>query len=738
MKRNLGTALALVFTALLLAGTFPRAGALHAFQKEVPRGPVKIEADQLSYDQDSDTYRAEGNVMIFFSGGSIRADAVTLNRKTDDALAEGNVSLRSNGDVLEGSRLEFNTETRLGTLSSGRAFFEKNHFYLRGRNIEKRGEATYRLKDAEATTCDGACPDWRFTARDLDVTIDGYGVLKHGTFDIRNAPVLYFPYFLFPAKTTRQTGVLLPRVGFSENKLGFDAELPVFWAASESADATFYQRYMSKRGFQEGAELRYFLSPGTFGTLYGDYLYDQWTGTEDIAGTTRVVPDKTERWSYYLNHQSVFSPGFYLRADVNRVSDNYYFRDFDAHNYYLEHYGGAANRRFERISYLGDETLTSLDSKARLVKEWGLYNLTGVMQYTDNFQDPSNDSTLQKYPEIAMKAYLQPLFGSPVQFQMDSAYGYNYRSAGEKGNLFDILPRLSLPVNLGGYAQFTPEAGFRETVWNAGGAPPGEEGKSGSRELAVLGARLSTEFYRLFDANWGGADKVKHGVKPEILYAFVPVIHEAGLPDFVLPVSRQNSLTYSLLNTLTSRSRQKDGSYGYREFMRFKVFQTFDIREALDNTDTSTPEKRPFGPLGAEIEFYPHAYLSLKSTAGLDVNTGDWRYYTTELGLTDERGDLASVQYLYSQGSVEQINLLLKAKVTQALGLQYILRRSVFSDTTLESTYGIGYASQCWGVDFTYTDTVDDQRFLVVFSLLGIGKVGSVSGKSDSLSRPFQ
>ena len=157
---------------------------------------------------------------------------------------------------------------------------DANHLYLKGETIEKRGEATYFLKRGEATTCDGANPDWKFAGEEVEVTIDGYGTLKHGTFQVKGFPVLYLPYLIFPAKTTRQTGLLFPQISFSEEKLGWDMVIPFYWVVSENADATFYQRYMDKRGFQEGIEFRYLVCEHTHGTLYGDYLNDTMTVSE--------------------------------------------------------------------------------------------------------------------------------------------------------------------------------------------------------------------------------------------------------------------------------------------------------------------------------------------------------------------------------------------------------------------------------------------------------------------------
>ena len=82
---------------------------------------------------------------------------------------------RAKGDTLEGDIIELNLETKKGTTRDGRMFFVKNHLYVTGSEIEKSGEATYRIKDATATTCDGPLADWRFTGKEGEVTVDGYG-----------------------------------------------------------------------------------------------------------------------------------------------------------------------------------------------------------------------------------------------------------------------------------------------------------------------------------------------------------------------------------------------------------------------------------------------------------------------------------------------------------------------------------------------------------------------------------
>ncbi|MBE9546195.1 MAG: LPS-assembly protein LptD [Proteobacteria bacterium] len=724
------------FMAVIFLLFFFRADFSLAVERKIStKGPVNIEADSIAYDRDTDTYSAKGSVVITFTGGYLKADYVTLNKATNEAEASGNVYIKSDDDILEGERVKFNIATKTGTIYEGKLFFAKNHFYINGKKIEKTGEATYHLEDATATTCDGDRPAWRFTGKELDVTIDGYGTVKHGTFQVKNFPFLYMPYMVFPAKTTRQSGFLPPRISCSRDKHGWDIELPLYWAISKNADATFYQRYMDKRGLKEGVEFRYFISKDSFGTFYADYLKDEKTGTmAEDGGLSRNWREKQERWSYYLNHETTFSPGFYFRTDIKKVSDNWYFRDFSDYNYYLSHYSEKETRKFSNMSFLGDESLTSLDSTARLVKDWSLFNLTALVQYTDDFASPDNNLTLQKSPEITLTGVKQPVFDTPLNFELDSSCDHYDRTKGDHGYLYDAHPTFSLPLNFGDYLEFTPSIGLRETFWDASELSGSSNEEHGGREIYNAGAELSTEVHRIFDIGGKTVDKIRHGIRPELTYTYIPYIYQSDLPNFVEAVSEENSLTYSLTNTLMARLKGEDGGISYREFLRVKLSQTYDIREGRKHrADNYGNEKRPFSNVDMELEFDPFRYLAFDADVSFDVNSGEWKKTNYDLSVSDWRGDSATLEYRYTQGTLEEINVSLKAKVTHSLDLTYLYRRNELDNIYLETTYGLEYHKQCWSVAVTYSDDDNDRVWMMVFSLYGLGKVGKATARPERL-----
>lgn len=691
-------------------------------------GPVNIQADRLIYEEEDETYRAEGDVLIAYPGGTLKADSVILRNAINTAYAKGRVVLKSDKDVLEGESVVFNMATKTGTVDDGKMFVAQNHVFVRGRELEKIGEATYRVQDAVATTCDGPDPLWSLKGQELNVTIDGYGTMKNGTFYAGKVPILYLPYLVFPVKTTRQSGLLSPYLSYSKNKNGADIELPFYWAIAENMDATFYQRFMSKRGFKEGAEFRYFLTPDVSGVVYGDYLFrDRLRIKESEEPLTRDWNKDHDRWSFYLQHESATDNGYYLRADIARVSDRWYFRDFSSRNYYREHYSIDQTDRFKKVSFDADRSLRSLDSKVRFVKDWSLYNLTALARYTDDFSQPSNENTLQQYPEVTLTAVNQPLPSTPLRFELVTSYANYYREKGQKGSLYDFRPALSLPVSMRPYAQFTPKFEWNGSLWSARGEDMTGIDKNGNRSSYVAGGLVTSDMHRIYKVNGKSVEKIRHGIRTEVGYAYSPHVEQEDIPNYIDRVSEQNGLTYALINTIMVKlNKGKDSGPTYREIMRLKLSQTYDI-EGINQDGEDEDENvkdRHFGTVNMELDLTPLSYLSLRSRSSYDVNDGSWLRTNSDLTLYAPRGDSASLGYHYTRDLIEEINVSLKAIINKNIDVSVTVKKNLLATRTVEQTYALNYQRQCWGFTIGYTKSPDDQEIFAALSLLGLGGYG--------------
>ncbi len=697
------------------------ASPLLAFERELRGGPVEIEADAIAYNGVEDSFHATGKVQITFPGGYLRADSVIFHRPANLAHASGNVLLKNDGDTLAGDHVSFNIDSKTGVVEAGEMFVAENHAYIRGERIEKKADAHYRLENGSFTTCDGDCPDWRITGKEVDVTVDGYGTLKHGRFLVGDIPILYIPYLLFPAKTSRQTGFLYPHFSYSRDNNGLDIEIPFYWAVSESADATFYQRYMEKRGFKEGVELRYFVNPDASGVFYGDVIRDRKRITETVGTMSRDWQDDRNRWSYYLNHEAALASGLKIRADISRVSDHWYFRDLESFNYYTEHYSPGGGERFQQVSFWGNESLGYLNSTIRMTKDWPLYNLTALARYTDDFSSSDNNLTLQKYPEVILTGFRRPLFDSRLQMEFAGGYDYFFSRDGQKGHLGELSPTLLLPISLGKYLKMTSWTGFRADVWDRSDSLTDTADKNSRRGLFSIGTTLSSELNRIYDVGGKEVEKLRHEIKPEISYTYAPNDSDENIPDFLDRVSDHHGLRYGIVSSLTARIKAKDGKVSYREMMRLKASQTYDIREARRDGTGEQRDNRPFGNIDLELDMSPVPYFSLSTSNQFDVNSGGMIQNNYDLTLSDSRGDSVSAGYRYTRDILEEINLSIQAELTPSLGASYILRQNQLDRATIESTVGMRYRRQCWAVELVVSERYDDRNVMVYFSLLGLG-----------------
>ncbi|MDO8956438.1 MAG: putative LPS assembly protein LptD, partial [Deltaproteobacteria bacterium] len=277
---------------------------------ETSSGPIRVQADYIAYDRTEDSYVAEGKVEVWEGNRKLAADRVFLNARTNEAEAIGNAILVQGEDVLRGERMKINLETSLGIIIQGSLFLKKQNFYLRGEEIERVGEDTYRVRGGSFTTCEGDWPAWRFTGRETLVTLEEYASVWGATFQVKNIPLFYSPYLIFPVKTKRQSGFLIPRIGYS-NTGGIELDNAYFWAIAKNMDATFYLDLATIRGVGEGVEYRYVRQRESKGIFSGYHIRE----TEQYRQKrTEQLDRKPDRWNLDLQHEEYFSQTFFAKT----------------------------------------------------------------------------------------------------------------------------------------------------------------------------------------------------------------------------------------------------------------------------------------------------------------------------------------------------------------------------------------------------------------------------------------
>jgi LPS-assembly protein len=685
-------------------------------------GPVDIEADELIYDRETQTYEGHGQVEVNRGDLSLKADHAQLNMGTKELVAWGNVLLREGEDVIECQRLEVNVETRLGRIHQARLYLKDQNFHITGREVEKLGENHYRLRDGSLTTCDAKRPPWKFTMKEIEVkqmALGGWGIAKGPIFYFEDIPVLYFPWGAFPVRRERQSGFLIPQAGYS-NKYGPELKNGFYWAFAKDMDATFYFDWLGDRGFKEGLEYRYAFTRDTKGEAKFHFIDDQ-------------VFNKN-RYAFFIEHQQKFPYDFYLKGDINHVSDHEYLRDFDEDLPRRANIDSRSARQLKSVLFGG--------------KNWDQFSLVAQTAVYDDLTQPSNDETLQKLPQISFYAHPQSLFKTPLFYDLASSYNHFWRERGVEAHRGDLFPRISYPVRLLNVLKFESDVGLRETLYKSHDDPTDTYHGWESRETLDAGMQMSTEFYRVYDgksfsmiSDLYKVAKWMHTIEPTIGYRYSPRVNQDALPVFdgVDRIPYTNQITYGITQRLVGRPEmgrpemgrpEKEGvSSRPYEYGKLMISQNYSLGDPFTDVEG---KKRFFSNIRGELWWNFGPYLSARWDGELNPYRGNFDIFNVAMTAKDRRNDVVVVQYRNTRSTIREINLDARVKTIPPLYLFGSFYYNLFEGTWVQGIFGAEYQAQCWSVGFVVEDInrspdgmqKKELKFNFYFNLLNIGSVG--------------
>ena len=671
-----------------------------------PDDGIRIKADTMDHNLSEDIITAKGNVVLEWQGAILTSDTASYDRTGKTLTAVGHVVIVKGGDTVKGESVSLDLESGRGELAAGTIFMKQNNMRFSGDSISRTDENDYSASQGSYTTCDDAIPSWKFGASHLDMTLDEYGSAKNVVFYIKDIPVFYFPYLVFPVKRERQSGFLFPRFGWATKK-GAQADIFYYWAISPSQEATIDLDIQSKRGVGTGLDYRYLRKRGSTGNLGGYLIYD--TNTENPRG---VIAQ---------SHREIFSPEMNLRSSINMTTDRLFLSDYGEKS--------------------GDYNRQSNDSTVNFLKTWQHYALTANLRYTQDYYAPNNSNTLQTLPEIGLAAVRQQIFSSPVYFDLDSSASNFYRENGTRGQRLYGFPRLTLVSGIPGYLNVSAYAGAHLRAYRTENTPLGSSIKDNDGTLLPeTGLRMASSISKVYDFDGERLQKLRHELIPEVSYIYTLNQDQSRLPfyDFSDRLVHQNMLNYSLTSFLGGKFRNGETSE-YRDLMRLKLSQGYgfsgDRRDLLSMVDTN----RPWTDILLESEAWLHPQAKLTLDARYNVYGNYISSATPGLELDDKRGTTTGISYRLARNQVEYLEGRLSTKLIKPWTFSYATRYSFDRGNFLDSVYSAEYRHQCWSITVSYTDrrvTNPGQSFTVSFNLLGAFGVGSSPGGTTRKNNP--
>lgn len=685
----------------------PVFAARPAFVSGTPPGDsdtVWVDADHIE-GHASDELRAQGDVVLRQSNRAFAADWITYYPESEQVYAEGNVLARRNGDNLAGTRLDYNLKDNTGQIDNTRYELEFKDAQGVADVVRFESRDLYRAKHATYSTCSVDQQDWVLKVEDLEIDrAKQIGVARNVHIEFMNVPILYTPWMDFPLNDQRKSGFLKPTFG-STSGGGLELTIPYYWNIAPNYDATFAPRIIARRGLMLNNEFRY-LEPNFNGEATVDYLPNDQASDRD-------------RYALSLKHSQNFGSGFSGGLNLQKVSDDAYFRDL--------------------TSTVAFTSKTNLPREGFLSYSGGWWSATSRVQRFQTLQDPNAPivEPFERAPQFLLAGRRPDILGADVAFngewvQFDHPTLVN-------GNRAVVYPTVAYPLQTA-FAQITPKVGLHYTNYDLD--PNSTPLQDTTRTVPIMSVDSGVTLER--DGTLFGRSVVQT-LEPRIFYVYIPFRNQDRLPNFdsveadfnFAQIFTENRFAGSdrigdanqISVVLTSRLLDPDTG---AERLRFAVGErfSFDAPRVALNTQLSNDTRSDIlatvtGRITASLNLDANLQYNPEQAQPEKINISG-RYQPLP-------GKVANLGYRFTRGTLEQIDASgqwpLSARWQGVMRYNYSLRES----RILETLAGLEYNGCCWAVRFVArriaTAAQDTSNSIFIqLELKGLSRLGSDLG----------
>jgi LPS-assembly protein len=520
---------------------------------------------------------------------------------------------------------------------------------------------------------------------------------------------------IFPAKTKRQTGLLLPDIGYSDRN-GMELEVPFFWAISNQMDATFYERLISRRGLMQGIEFRYVAEGDSEGTYLFDILRDR-IGQKDINNPEHIKLGpfpRTNRTRYWLRSRTDqdLPGGIEARLDTDVLSDQDYLREFGNGLFGLE-----VRPDLAEVSGRPVDEITSpyRRSALRLSRDNEDYSLQALASYYQRPEGSADDqTTAQPLAGIDFTVLPRSLLGLPLAFSLDTDLNYIWRDFGKRGHSVSITPALTYPLRFGRYLEFEPSLSITKSMRWISDDPRTNDALS--ENVYQFQARLSTILERIFDVDWGETERIRHKLVPSLLYEYRSRKDKISNPPWFDPVDaleETKAITLSIDNFMDAKNHDSEGNIAYSRWVDLNLSQGYDLDESRLNQLTGTLILMPFPDLGLNARFRWDHHEHKISYADLSLEF--------DMERSEGRKDTYRIDYVNQDGLNKGLSYYLNVNMPYGFSAGSSLQRDMDLGHNIENSLWLEYLSQCWGVRLTVERFDEESSIMLTFRLLGLG-----------------
>lgn len=272
---------------------------------------VNFDAEQIIFNNTNKTVYLVGNSSIITDSLKIMADSFLIFPDSSKLFAYRKVRMEFNDFTIEADSINFDYKKRSGIVYKGKTQIQK--FQMTGEIINVKNENEFEIDKGRFTTCKKSEPDYWFYSYKTFLYREDRAMVLPIVLYVKEVPLVAIPFFVIPIATTRKSGFLMPKPGYTSLDGFYVKQFSYFWATNDYSDMTFSFDYIQKRGYLFGYELRVLFNPVLTLNLTSNFIFER---------------DNRRRWNLSGDYSHKLFYDINLKSKIDFESDFSTYTDY--------------------------------------------------------------------------------------------------------------------------------------------------------------------------------------------------------------------------------------------------------------------------------------------------------------------------------------------------------------------------------------------------------------------------
>jgi lipopolysaccharide assembly outer membrane protein LptD (OstA) len=617
---------------------------------------------EIGYDLRRNSVDILGTADVAYREMRLKANQVHFDADTEKMRAEGKPVLEDAGDRIVGQTMTYDLRIRRGAVMAGRTKYEQG--YVTGDRVLRVSENILDVKNGTYTTCDLPDPHYHFGAGKMRILLHDKAVAKPVVFYIKHIPVMAIPFYVFPINSGRHSGFQLPQFEFGSSSAAgkFVRNVGYYWAINDHLDATGWGDYYQDASWIAHGQMRYHKRYAYQGDFSGSF--------QNLFGTPQTGGHSTQRWDLSGRHYQTLGLNSQLTADLNLTNSPTYLSDPSI--------GRSVLYRTERI----------LSSNIGYSKNWSAAHLdAGFVRNHYLSPDPGGLRLLQQLPSVRFRLSARPIGradrpGMPGHLRGLASVVYSYDTqllsqrnvtvnryatvADQRDSITDVRTGMvhSLTItdnrSILTAIRVSPTFSARGIYYSRDDS--GARNRFGGNWNAGIGA--NTQIFGTMTHSIGPLRALRHVITPSVSFSYQPRIRNltfvdttgfarsrfAGIPTISLASAEYRVLTFGLRNDIHVKWGGREHPKTINNLISLGSVGTYDLlakrqgRRPLSDISSSLtirPIDRSEFDLGFVHDPYTGTLKTFTASTGLALTGVSKAASDSTLQMSDEPGEAA-------------------------------------------------------------------------------------------------